>query len=715
MLLSVALGCAIADPLPEHIVIYRLRVAVLGLGVAVALTPPAAVAQDTRTVAGVVRSAADSTPLSGVRVRVLETASRAETDAEGRFAFASVPVTTIRLVFERIGVVTDTVTVAPGASALVLFLQPRAVRVSPLVAEGFLPARQRFEAVVQPSTISLDPAEIRNAPTLLEPDVGRVAQLLPGTVAKNDYSVGLNVRGGEADQNLIRLDGITVFNPFHVGGLFSTFDAAAVERAELITGGFPAGYGGRLSSVMDVAVRDGSRGRVHVQGGVSLLASRVLVDGPIGSTGATFLAGVRRTYADVIADAFADDPFSYYFADGVAKLTVPTGRGRVAATGYWGRDALELPWVEPEPGRDGLDMQFSWGNGLAGATWTQPFGGALLETHLSVSRFTTEFALEPDQLDARNSVRQLAARSALAFRLGDRNEMQVGLGVEDHHITYAFNNASVAVEVPDGIWVGDHRIPYDFRDLILNRQMLDLEYRPRIWFGFIDDQWRPFSRLLLRPGVRVEYVGGGAAFTGVSPRFAAKLFLTDDLAVTGSVGRYYQALHSIRDQEIPITLFDFWIGADERTPVARSDHLVLGIERWFGDDLSLTLEGYAKTYDSLPLANPADDPRVLGDEFVVATGDAWGFDVLLRRHGGAIRGWIGYSYAKATREVESVSFAPAHDRRHTVNLAVEAPDAVAALRLAADGVPEEIVSEIDIVELREAPDYEKTLPPSEAF
>jgi len=648
-----------------------MLVLVLVLASAFAARP--STAQQTRTLEGIVRAAADSTPLPGVHVRVVGTGAATETTPQGRFTLSGVPRSTVHLAFDRIGVRADTIEVGPGVGMIVVYLRSRAVQMSPLVAEAALPARQRFEELAQTSTVSLDPVEIANAPMIAEPDVARVAQLLPGTVAKNDYSVGVNVRGGEADQNLTRLDGITVFNPFHLGGLFSTFDPSAVERVDLITGGFPAGYGGRLSSVMDVELRKGNAERMAMQGAVSVLSMRGLVEGPIGGTGATFMIGGRRTFEDILAAAFSDAPFGYYFADGMAKLTIPVGRGHVAATGYWGRDALKLPWAQADAGAEGVDIAFSWGNRLAGVTWVQPLGPVMFEHHVDVSHFATRFALVPDQMDARNTVRQLSARTAAAFHLTEANEVKLGVGVEDHRIDYTYLNASVNLNVPDGVLISGRKIPYDFGDLTLSGQVLDLTYRPQVLFAFLDDQWRPFPGVLLRPGVRVEYVKGGAGFTGVSPRIGAKAFLTEHLALTGSVGRYYQALHSIRDQEVPITLFDFWIGADARTPVARADHLVLGVERWFGRQTSLSVEGYAKRYANLPLRNEADDPRVRGDEFTVATGDSWGVDVLVRRHVGAVRGWVSYSYANTKRRVGGQSFVPAHDRRHTLNVVVQAP------------------------------------------
>ncbi len=627
----------------------RWLVAVLAV-LMVGLNPSTTSAQTPRTVTGTVRSAVDSTPVSGVRVLVVERTVRGETDREGRFLLTGLPTLPLTLVFDRLGIASDTVRLLPAVTDLTVYLQPQPVMVRALVAEGALPARERFEQLAQPSTVTIGPAELRAAPAIAEADVARTVQLLPGLVAKNDFSVGLNVRGGESDQNLIRLDGTTVFNPFHLGGLFGTFDPSAVSRVDLITGGFPAGFGGRLSSVLDVELKQGSRTETEVSGAVSVLSAKALVDGPLGNSGITYLVGARRTYADAFASTFSDDEvFSYYFADAVAKLTVPIGAGALRASGYWGRDASVFEWIAPEPGRDGADLGFHWGNRLAGITLVYPFGSVQLEQHLGVSAFSTGLRLEPDVLDVANTVVQLAARTSLAVPLGVAHDLNVGVGVERHRMDYRFE--SVALET----------------------QILDLGYRPTVWSAFVDNQWRPKPWLLLRPGVRVEHVSGGADFTGVSPRVGFKTFLSRDLALTGSVGRYYQAVHSIRDQEVPLTLFDFWIGADDLTPVARSDHLVLGLEQWFGPAVSLTVEGFLKSFDDLVIRNRADDPRQRGDEFLIGTGYARGVDLLLRKHEGRVRGWIAYGLAKTERSVGAETFPPAHDRRHTLNVVIEAP------------------------------------------
>lgn len=629
----------------------RTRYFYLGVSSVLAVTcvPTGVVAQEARTLVGTAATAQDSTPLSEVRVRVVGVTTQAETDANGRFVLNNLPRTELRLVFSRIGLVTDTVIVASGLTSLNVYLRLTPFALRTVKTEAAPLARERFENKAQTTTVTLDPNEIANTPMLAEPDPARAVQLMPGIVAKSDYTIGFNVRGGEADQNLIQLDGIPVFNPSHLGGMFSMFDNASVERVEFIGGGFPAIYGGRLSSVMDVSLRTG-RESFGVHGMLSALSSKLLVEGPLGGTGVTYLAGARRTYADLFANLVEEEGVPYYFADALGKVSMalPAG-GSVSVTGYWGRDALDLPWVDPEPGRDGIDLEFNWQNRLVGLTWTQPIGAAEFTQRVSASGFSTEFGLVPGVSQLTNTARVLAVQSSLSWSLPQRLDVVLGGGYEDYKMVYEFETGA------------------------LQTSRFALDYRPSVASGFLDVQFRPVGPVLLRPGVRVEQVGGGASFTGVSPRVAIKLFLTDNVAITGAGGRYYQAVHSIRDHEVPLTILDFWIGADDVTPVARSDQLVVGAEGWLGPAVFVSVEGYWKDYRNLVRQNFADDPKVRGDEFLPTTGNAYGVDVLVRKYHGKFSGWVAYTYTKTTRRSQGVEFAPAHDRRHTLNVVVQAP------------------------------------------
>ncbi len=627
----------------------------------------AAEARQPRPVSGRVVAGENGPPVVRASVTGLEFAGRTDTDQLGQFVLHGVPPWPVQLVVEATGFVTDTVTVTPLQHAMTVVLHREAVELEPVMitADALRAlARSRFDSTTQISAITIQPAEIANIPGMFESDVIRAVQLLPGTIAKNDYSITYNVRGGEGDQNLVRLDGVTVFNPSHLGGLFSTFDANAVDRVDFFTGGFPASYPGRLSSVLDISLRDGRRDGWHGGGQVSLLSSKLLLEGPLGP--ASYLVGARRTYADAVVATFTRHTMPYYFTDAVAKLHLPLGSGgSLALTGYWGRDDLDVnvvssvdeadPTAEP---RTPIDMVFNWGNRLAGLTWRQPLGGAVVETRASVTEFFTTFAIMPDMARWDNNVRLLAVSSDVTVPW-NRHQLHVGAGAERYDMTYDLVSPLFEFGGQPGNYGGV--VP-----------LFNTDYRPTVWSLYADDEWDVSSWLKLRPGIRLEHVPV-AGFTGVAPRTSFKLFLTRDRALIGSFGRYHQAVHSLRDQEFPITIYEFWVGADEFVPVARSDHAVLGYEQWFGRGFQLNVEGYRKTFRNLVIPNGAQSLRDVGNQYRPMEGESWGVDVLLRRHTGRVRGWLGYGFNKTERRAGGQTFPPAHDRRHTLNLVLRAP------------------------------------------
>ena len=618
-------------------------VAIAGVLAAAAVVQP--LAGQTRNIVGTVR-AEDDSALEGVSVGVPGFSTSAVTDPDGFFTLGGLPGGELRLVFSRLGLATDTLLVPIGTDSVEVFLETSALEVAGIVVEASAAAqaRQRFEQSAQASAVTVDARDILRTPTFLEADVIRMIQLLPGTGAINDYTVGYNARGGKADQNLIQLDGVTIFNPSHLGGLFSTFDAQAVGDIEYLTGGFPSHYSGRLSSVLDVSARPGST-EFGVMGQISLLSSKVLVEGSLPFTNSTFLVAGRRTYADQIIKWFTDNELPYYFGDAVTKLSfqLPTG-GTLMATGYVGRDALDWEFDQSNPDIEPVSLRVNRGNRLVGIEYDDWIFGRPVEVGASVTEFSTTVGLFPDFARVHNDARLFTAKAAVSLSPERSHDVRVGGGIEDY------------------------RMRYDARSEALSTSFLDLRYRPRVWSAFIDDQWRPDDWLLIRPGVRLEAVGGGADAATYSPRIALKAFLTEDFALTGSTGRYYQPIHSLRDHNSPWSFVDFWIGADSVTPVGRSDHLVFGFEQWFAPDLSLTVEGYRKTFDDILNTNVADDLSVRGDEFVTMTGDAYGLDLLLRRYAGDWNGWISYSFGKSIRQDPTQEFAPAHDRRHFLNL-----------------------------------------------
>ncbi len=620
-----------------------------------ALVPTVVLAQ-AGAVRGVVRSTLGE-PVSQPAALMPELARRTLGDSLGRFLIADLPVGTWRLDVRRIGYRPSStqVEIRPGETTGVeVRLLETPIELRGLTTEARLPDRRRFEEEAQTSTRSLGVRDITRVPSLAESDVLRTVQLLPGVVARNDYSVTLNVRGGDADQNLVLLDGQVVFNPFHLGGLVSTFADDAVEGLDFLAGGFPARYGGRLSSVLDVTERNGRTDGVHGSTSVSLLSSKLHFEGPLpGVQGGSWLIAGRRTYADQLVNSLSSSTFPYHFQDLLGRASVPALGGTVSASGFVSGDYFNFVLTEANSGQPEQTFRFDWGNAALGLTWRRPLGGdrGSLTQRAGGSGFFADIDVGPGLLRFENRVRRLALSGDLEWRAGGgagggagAHELGVGYVLERHDIEYGAGSNDVGV------------------------QFATLTYEPVALEVYAEDQWRPRPWLLVRPGLRLSHLPA-ARFTRVAPRLSAKAFLGPRTAVSGSLGRFYQYIHSLRDEEIPISLFEFWIGSDRQVPVSWADHAVLGVERWFTPDFSLTVEGYWKRMYNLVDGDEREDPAVRGDEFLTAHGTAWGFDAYLRRTAGPVTGWISYTFGKVNRTLDETGerFRPAQDRRHTFN------------------------------------------------
>jgi hypothetical protein len=306
--------------------------------------------------------------VQGATVSVLRTALSATTGADGRFLLERAPVGPLTLRVRLLGYRTadQVIRVRAGDTVRInIILEAEAQLLAPVRTDAQATDVEMFVSKPNVATVAMGKAAMAGVPSVGEPDVVRVVQLLPGVVARNDFNTGLNVRGGEADQNLILLDGHPIYNPFHFGGLFSTFMDATVGSIELMTAAFPARYGGRLSSVLDVRSAEEARAGLHASADVSALGATGRLAGSFsGGLGSWSIAG-RRTYADAVTTVFTNNVFPYHFRDfqGHATYVFP-GNVRLAVTGYAGRDILDANLAEFE-----ADSERAKGDGrLTGGT-----------------------------------------------------------------------------------------------------------------------------------------------------------------------------------------------------------------------------------------------------------------------------------------------------------------------------------------------------------
>jgi hypothetical protein len=524
------------------------------------------------------------------------------------------------------------------------------------------------------SSITLSPQLVKSLPALGgEVDVFRALQLMPGIRTANEVSNGLFVRGGSPDQNLTLLDGVVVYNPTHLGGLLSVFNNDALRDIRLLKGALPAEYGGRLSSVIDITMKEGTKEKVSGAAGLSVLNARATVEGPIGDD-ASFMISGRRLYLDLLAQAL-NEPLqqwfpqassyipSYYFYDLNAKVNVKLSENdRLYVSGYWGYDLLKNP-----PFFTSQTFDVSWGNSTANLRWTHILSPTLFT---NVQAMFTNYDFQTDigsivptgdtlRFSSISRIRDWTLKAEAQWT--PAAEHAVKFGVET--ILHQFRGSATS----DGRFSGGGFT----LDATNATEIQSIESAV-----YAQDEWQITPSLAVNVGLRgVYFQNGNYAF--LEPRFSASYALTDEITLRASFAQANQFIHLIIRNDIGVPS-DVWFPSTERIRPASGQQYVLGGEaQLFDREWLFTVEGYYKHQTNLlefkddaqfSLLSPTEDQLTSGN------GEAYGVEFFLNKRVGQVTGWLGYTIAWAWRRFPDLNegrrFHPRFDRRHDISLVV---------------------------------------------
>ncbi len=531
----------------------------------------------------------------------------------------------------------------------------------PLQLEGVtIEGARDMQIVPAMSSIDVSPQLLQTIPSLgAETDLFRAMQLLPGVKTSSEVSSGLYVRGGGADQNLVLLDGAIVYNPFHLAGFLSSFNTDALLNIRLLKGAFPAEYGGRLSSVIDLAMREGTKEEVTGRGGISLISSKLTVEGPIAEN-MTFMISGRRMYLDLIVAlaGHSHDAPKYYFYDLNAKLNYSfSDRDRIFLSGYFGRDVVGGPPSEPN-----TVIDISWGNATANLRWMHIVGPSLF-TNFSLIYTKYDFSSmlknsdglgSQDGLDnfhALSRVRDLEVRGEAQYSPDDRHVIKTGVDLTLHSFR-ADASAVFQGEVPTN-----------------ETTLTSLEGAL-----YMQDEWSLTQRLSANLGARLFYFQEGG-YVNLEPRLSLSYALSDETSVKGAYSVGHQYLHLISRDDIVLPT-DMWFPSTAKIAPGESWQAVIGIETMLpGDEYLASVEAYYKEMKNLYQYRDKVQFTLgvpLEEQFTRGSGEAYGAEIFINKRVGSFTGWLGYTLAWTRVTYPELNlgraFYPSYDRRHDVSL-----------------------------------------------
>lgn len=483
-----------------------------------------------------------------------------------------------------------------------------------------------------------------------ESDVFRTLQLLPGVLTSSQVSSGLYIRGGSPDQNLVLLDGSTVYNPTHLFGFVSSFNSDAIKDVELIKGAYPAEYGSRLSSVLLITQRDGNRNNFEGTANLGLISSKLSLNGPLGN-GSWFIGG-RRTYLDLLKPLIDTDPqnpipdLGFYDLNG--KITQYLGKDDIfSLSGFLSHDNFDISGA-------GMDMNMYLGNRTGSFVWKHIFSSNLFSSlNLTGSYYESGFNQDVSgfEIYSDNSITDYTLKQKLEWFASDKLTFKTGVEITNYIFSYVQNftgegketeklkngGGSLNIVAPDWNYSLFAQANYQFNDLMSAQAGLRSYY------------WDKSDHSLLDPRLSVKYQ------------------INEDVAVKASWGIFHQYLRLASLQNF--TFFDTWLPTDNTVKPSKANHYILSFETKPFDNYDLNFDFYYKSLNNISELNMNQiQGTQVGDFFFNGDGEAYGFEVFLQKKIGKLTGWIGYAFGFVNVQFDSINggnwFHPKYDRRN---------------------------------------------------
>lgn len=528
--------------------------------------------------------------------------------------------------------------------------------------------------------------QIKAVPAFLgEVDLLKTIQLLPGVRNAGEGSAGIYVRGGGPDQNLILLDDAIVYNTGHLFGFFSIFNSDAIKNVSLIKGGMPAQYGGRLSSVLDIAMKEGNDKKMQVDGGIGLIASRISIQGPLKKDKASFIVSGRRTYIDVLTKPFIKSTSQYkgsgyYFYDLNAKVNYKfSDKDRLYISGYFGRDVFDFV-----NGGRSLDVHIPWGNVTGTIRYNHVFNKRLFGNTTAVFNkynFDFEAAQNDFKVKLSSGIRDISFKQDFDLYPFTGHKVKFGGSFILHRYTpsvvsgsqdsivFKPNNAQVKKAQEGAVYFQDD---WEISDkLKINAGIRYSWFRQTGPFKIYttDENLNRTDSVVYGNGQTVKIYGG------FEPRFTVRYALDDETSIKASVTRNLQYTHLVSNAGTTLPT-DLWVPSTFRVKPQKSWLYAAGVFKNFKDNMFETsVELYYKNMENQIEYEEGYTPNTLKDNeesFTFGKGWSYGAEFFVNKTKGRLTGWIGYTLSWTWRKFPELNdgnqYPAKYDRRNDMSI-----------------------------------------------
>ncbi len=640
-------------------------------------------AQQKVTVSGFVKEAATGESMIGATVGVIGTTIGTSTNDYGFYSISLAPGRyTLKISF--LGFESfDTLILVNQDLRLNVGLNPSIKLIQEITVEASDTKDQNVKSS-QMGKFDLSMEKIKTLPVLFgEQDILKTIQLLPGVQGGSEGTSGFYVRGGGPDQNLILLDEATVYNASHLFGFFSVFNSDAILNTTLFKEGMPAEYGGRISSVLDISMKDGNNQTFHGSGGIGLIASRLTLEGPLVKNKSSFIVSGRRTYLDVLTKPFVKNSefggSGYFFYDVNAKVNYKfSDKNRLYLSGYFGRDVFKFS-------NDYINLEIPWGNATATLRWNHLFSNKLFMNASTIYQ-DYKFELNANQdlfeFSLFSGIRDFNSKIDFDYFPGARHQVKFGI----NYIYHIFQPSSISGKSGDVEFnsEGIQKL-YAHEGAVYIQDQFDLTEKIQVNGGIrlsLFDQVGPYKKIIYDPfsGLpedSIIYTAGDQIKTygGIEPRLMMRYSLNSNSSVKAAFTINNQYIHLVSNNGTTLPT-DIWVPSSALVKPQLGYQYSLGYFKNLKDDTYETsVEVYYKQlknqieYKEGYTPSPNEN---LEESFVFGNGDSYGIEMFLNKKYGDFTGWIGYTLAFTNRNFPELNngetFSYRYDRRHNLSI-----------------------------------------------